>query len=198
MSDRKDDPQGKDPIDDLLELVQSRLQQVTDEEERKKQEELLDCLRSIRTFNQERKNASPEEKAYYALLDERDQIKKQRAEGRVSREEALYLIARLILPRAIASAEAGFRSVAPSLWSAIEKAREFTISDDGYLQWEEALNTANLSFDKIERNIQKLVAAEFRHHREPEIADLYENNLPEFFRLYEEGEKVAARSTGPL
>jgi hypothetical protein len=196
MSDRKDDPQEKDPIDDLLELAQLRLQKMTNEEDRKSQEELLDALRSIRAFNQERKNASPEEKARYALLDELDQIKKQRAEGRVSREEALYLIARLILPEAIRSAEVDFSSVA-SLWSAIEKVREFTISDDEYLQWEEVLNKANLSFDKIERNIQKLVAGEFYRLREPELADLYKNDPSEFFRLYEEGKKIAARSTGP-
>ena len=196
MSDRKDDPQEKDPIDALEEMW---LQRVTNEEERKRLEELLDSLRWLRTFNQERENASPEEKARYALLDELDQIKKQRAEGRVSREEALYLIARLILPGAIRFEEAGLRSVAPSLWNDIERAREFkNMSVDEYLQLEEALNTANLSVEKIERNIQKSVAAEFRHHGEPELADLYENDLPEFFRLYEEGKKVAGRSTGSL
>ena len=198
MSDRKDDPQEKDPIDDLLELAQLRLQKMTNEEDRKSQEEFIDSLQRIRTFNQERKNASPEEKARYALLDELDQIKKQRAGGQISREEALYRIARLILPGAIRFEEAGFRSVDPSLWSDIERAREFkNISVDEYLQLEEALDTVNLSVEKIGRYIQKWVAAEFRQHGEPEIADLYENDLPEFFRLYEEGKKIAARSTGP-
>ena len=199
MSDRKDDPQEKDPIDDLLELAQLRLQKMTKEEDRKSQEEFIDSLQRIRTFNQERKNASPEEKARYALLDELARVKKQRAEGRVSKEEALYLIARLILPGAILSEEAGFRSVAgPSLWSDIERAREFkNISVDEYLRLEEALNTVDLSVEKIGQNIQKWVAAVFHQHGEPEIADLYENDLPEFFRLYEEGKKIAARSTGP-
>lgn len=191
MTDRKDAPQEKDPIDALEESVRMRLQEATDEEERKHLERMLatcNDLRWLRTVNQEMENAPPEEKAYYAFLNELDQIKKQRAGGQISREEALYLIARLILPKAIASAEASLRSVAPSLWPLVERAQTFkTISDDEYSHTEEALNS-----------IQKLVASEFLSHGEPELADLYKNDLKEFFQLYERGKKLADRSAGLL
>lgn len=191
MTDRKDVSQEKDPIDALEESVRMRLQNATDEDERKHLERMLatcNDLRWLRTVNQEMENAPPEEKAYWAFLNELDQIKKQRAAGQIASEEALYLIARFILPRAVASTETSLRTVAPSLWPLVERAQQLEpISDEEHFYVEEFHN-----------NIQKLVASEFLLHGERELADLYKNDLKEFFRQYERGKELAARSAGPI
>ncbi|MHB1011662.1 MAG: hypothetical protein ACYC37_01935 [Desulfobacteria bacterium] len=178
--------QTPDPIKAHEEFLTKQLAEATDPIIREMAEKALAfCadLRKFRELDEKIRNAPPEEAAYYAFLDELDRIKKARAAGEMDRDEAFFRIARLILPKATASAEKGLQAVARSLWSLVEKAR----AHEGRSADEE---DARGSIEEAEHAAERMIASNFRLHGEPEIADLYENDLAEFDRRYERGRQV--------
>jgi hypothetical protein len=107
----------------------------------------------------------------------------------MDKDEALFRLARLILPEATSSAEDGVRMVAPSLWSLVERNRT---PEGGTVDDDEARN----SIDEVERSVDQIIASTFRLYREPEIAGLYENDPKEFYRRYERGRQLTLAQGG--
>lgn len=188
----KNDSKAPNSIEAYEEFLTKQLTEATDPFIREMAERALShCadLKMRRELDEEIRNASPEEIAYYAFLEELERIKKARATGGMDKDETLFRIAWLILPRANAAAEKGLQIAAPSLWPQVKEAREGRNN-------RQTLERTLGFIEEVERAGERMIASTFRLHGETEIADLYENDIAEFDRRYERGRQISLAQNG--
>jgi hypothetical protein len=184
---------AQDPIDALEEFATKQLAETTNPIIREMAEKALaHCadLRKLRELDERTRNAPPEEDAYYALLETLQSYQDKRKSGELPEVIAFYLIARLILRKATKTVE-GIKAqfgVAGDLRDLLRKMRDF--EEDAYAEVVESAARYESTVEGLERTFECLVAEIFRLHGEPEIADLYENDLAEFDRRYDRGRQI--------